>query len=290
MLMVVVGAAAMLALTGWASRGSLGGWTLRQGLWRSLAYGQFRLFLLIGLSAVLALAGMVAWLLRHGLRRRMSGEAGTAIIEFVLILPILLFIALVLIQSSLLMGGFVSVNYASYAAARGAIVMVPAHTVAEPRNVIVDTIGPGGSPKVDRIWQAAVWPLLPTGDGGYENTGQGAATLTDGLDDLLGAYGMQLPAWADERLSRKLAYAQDHTQVELAPPDNGDTYGDNEDIRIEVRHDLYLSIPYAAKFFAAIDSDRGVDLGGGKHAVTVTVQCRLTNEGRQDNIEEETLD
>jgi hypothetical protein len=280
----------MVLLLGWASRGVPGGWTLRHGLGRSLGYAQFRGFLLIGLCSVATMAVLVGWLLRRGVRRRLDGEAGTAIIEFALILPIILFIGLVLIQSSLLMGGFVAVNYGSYAAARSAIVMIPASTNTEPRNVVIDTIGAGASPKVNRIWGAALWPLLPTGDGGYERNGQGAAVLTDGLDDLLGAYGGRLPDWAEERLGAKLGYVQDHTRVELAPPINGDVYDDNEDLRIELRHDLYLSIPYAARFFAAIDDSRSVDLGGGKYAVEVTVQCRLTNEGRQDYIEEETVD
>lgn len=279
-----MGCTVLGALVAWASRGTPGGWTVRHGLWASLGYGQFRGFLWVGLGCVVLLAGLVAWLLRHGIRRRLAPEAGTAIIEFALLLPIVLFIGLVLIQSSLLMGGFVSVNYASYAAARSAIVMVPANTLAEPRNIVSDTIGPGGSAKVDRVWQAALWPLLPTGDGGYHATGSGSSTLTDGLDTMLGAYGRQLPAWASDRLSRKLAYVRDHTQVELAPPLQGDVYGDNEDLRVEVRHDLFLSIPYAAMFFAEIDSSRGVSMGSGKYAVTVTVNCRLPNEGRSTEI------
>ncbi len=290
MLGAAVGGGALIAVAAWASRGTPGDWAMQEGVASSLGYSQFRGFLVVGVVCVMLLAGLVAWLLRHGLRRRMHAQAGTAIIEFALLLPIILFIALVLIQSSLLMGGFISVNYASYAATRSAIVMVPANTLPEPRNMVQDTIGVGASAKVNRVWLASLWPLLPTGDGGYAETGTGAETLTDGLDALLGAYGRQLPNWARDRLQRKLAYVQDHTQVQLAPPVNGDIYGDNEDIRVEVRHDLFMSIPYAGRFFAAIDSSRGVHLGNGKYAVKITVNSRLPNEGRLDYVDEETPD
>jgi hypothetical protein len=290
LLAAAVGCVAMFAVAAWASRGAPGGWAVRRGLASSLGYSQFRGFLAVGAVCVLLMASLTAWLIRNGLRRRMHAQAGTAIIEFALILPIILFIGMVLIQSSLLMGGFISVNYASYAAARSAIVMVPANTLPEPRNMVQDTIGIGASPKVNRVWVASLWPLLPTGDGGYAETGTGGETLNDGLDALLGAYGRQLPNWARDRLQRKLAYVQDHTQVQLAPPINGDIYGEHEDIRVEVRHDLYMSIPYAGRFFAAIDSSRGVSLGDGKYAVEVTVNSRLPNEGRQDYVDEETID
>jgi hypothetical protein len=285
-----LGLVAVGILAAWAARAVPGSWAAREGLGSAWSHGQFRGFVLIAVVCVVLLSVLVGWLLRHGLRRRMNAEAGTALIEFALILPIIMFIALVMIQSSLLMGGFVAVNYSSYAAARSAIVMIPAETSAEPRNVVVDTIGPGASAKVNRAWVAAIWPLLPTGDGGYDDTGDGSGVLTDGLEDLLAAYGGRLPDWAGNRLAGKLGYVQNHTEVTIQPPLNGDTYGDHEDIVVEVRHDLYLSIPYAARFFAAIDSDRGVDLGNGKHAVEVAVHCRLTNEGVQDDIEEETVD
>ena len=49
----------------------------------------------------------------------------TATIEFVLVFPIVLFVALLVAQSTLLMGGNIFIHYSAFAATRAAIVQVP---------------------------------------------------------------------------------------------------------------------------------------------------------------------
>ena len=86
------------------------------------------------------------------------GQDGAAIVEFVMVLPILLMIVLVMVQSSLLMAGNLCVHYSAYCAARGAIVYVPFDSPpTEPPNAVLGSSI--DSYKRMRIKQAAVWAL-----------------------------------------------------------------------------------------------------------------------------------
>ncbi|NJL31642.1 MAG: pilus assembly protein [Phycisphaerales bacterium] len=88
------------------------------------------LLLLIPLTAVL-----VKLVLQLASQRRQAGrgrehqlhqnERGTAMIEFALVLPILLFMMLLLAQVTLLAAGNLHVHYAGYTATRTAIVQIP---------------------------------------------------------------------------------------------------------------------------------------------------------------------
>ena len=217
---------------------------------------------------------------------------GAAILEFVLALPIALMLVLIMVQSSLLMGGNLCVHYSAFCAARSAVVYVPADfSPSEPRNCLTD---PEWSGKLHRIRQAALWAVMPISCGGSDYPGAArafpaAAPLRAGIGDFFASHGQVTPGWVDERLDRKWQYAEEHTQVALAPPAAGDAYGDDEDLWVTVRHAFYLSVPYAGWVFRTLDRQDGVDLdfADGQYALMIEATCTLTNEGVQDFVDEE---
>lgn len=263
-------------------------------LWAS---GQFRLFAAVACGAGLATAVLVGVLLRKASwRARPDGQAGTAIIEFALVMPFVLMLSLLMIQSSMLMGGYLCVNYASFCAARSAIVQIPrdrqADSPSEPRNAMVNLAAGGGSAegKIESIYAAAVWAVMPVGDGSYAGSSPFAGRLAEGVADLYAQYGRAGPGWIQSRLHAKCAYAEDHTTVTVEPteayPGAGLTFfGPSEDIRVRVVHELYLSIPYASVVLAKLDGDNAISLGDGKWALRVEIPCTLRNEGIDDRVE-----
>lgn len=285
--MLVGGAAVVVVVlvAVFASRVAWSHWLIDDGLARAAGSPQFRLFVLLGFGSAALLGMAVGLWVRFGHRRRLGSQCGTVLIEFAMALPFLLMIVLLMVQSALLMGNYLCINYASYCAVRSAIVTIPSELGWEEANVVTDYADPAGSEKLRRIWQAAVWAVTPISDGSYNGQADYGAALNDGIDDLFGSYGASRPGYMRVYLERKLAYAEDNTQVTLDSPDSGDTYGPHEDIEVYVRHNLYLSVPYANRLVAIFDKDNAVDFGDGRYAVAVTVSCTLTNEGAQDIIE-----
>jgi len=251
-----------------------------------------RMFVICALVTLASTAGLVllgGFLWRAGARQRLRprGEDGAAILEFVMVLPIGLMLVLVIVQSSLLMVGNLCVHYASYCAARSAIVNVPADlSPTEPPNFVSDDATASG--KLRRVHVAAVWAVLPVSCSSPSIPEGDAATLKKGLEGLLSGFGQEPPSWIQEHLGRKLQYAEDHTQVSLSAPLKGDKYAAHEDIVVTVRHTLYLSVPYASKLFATMARE-GVELNfaPGEYGMEITATCRLTNEGVQDWVEAE---
>jgi hypothetical protein len=192
---------------------------------------------------------------------------------------------LLMIQASLLMGGFLCVNYAGYCAARAAVTYVPDATNGEPANELSDYYDPDDSEKLARIHQAAVWAVMPISDGGYDQWSDYSDVLSEGLSDLYSQAGQDIPGWVSGYLGRKLAYAEHNTSVELSPPANGVEYTEHEDLRVVVTHNLYLAVPYASRVLAALDENEAVDFGDGRYALRVDIPCTLRNEGVSDTIE-----
>jgi len=229
-----------------------------------------------------------------GRRSRRSSQAGSATVEFALVLPIALMLSLIMAQSSLLMGGHLCVNYAAYCAARSAIVSVPKHLANEPRNEVLNDAE--NSRKMLIIKTAAVWAVLPISSSNTAIEPADSTILQNGLNDLQGSYNLSIPAWIDERLGRRLRYAEDYTDVELSrvgltlPAALGlegkRLFGEHEDIKVTVSHTFYLAVPYAAAIFGAIDGRR-LDIGGGEYGTVMQASCVLTNEGVDDVIKPE---
>lgn len=183
------------------------------------------------------------------LRRLHEDESGTAqTLSFVLTLPLFVWVVMFIVQVSQLMIAQVVVEYAAYAAARAAVVWIPARVDAtlEPANCIStyqidDTpeyaakqvyplygepsdgglhykVNPG-SAKYDKIASAAVLavlPVCPSRNVGLALPGGGGASAA-----LLNAvYTAMVPGAANDsatavRLQNKLAYALQNTAVEI---------------------------------------------------------------------------
>ncbi len=121
---------------------------------------------------------LVLWLLARGstarfewsrLRRLHGDQAGSAqTLSFVLTLPLFVCVMLFVVQVSQLMIGQVVVEYAAFAAARSAIVWIPAKVGAdvEPTNCVV-------SYQVDTEVTDQVFPVLDSGDASYGPTSGG---------------------------------------------------------------------------------------------------------------------
>lgn len=254
----------------------------------------FLTFTAVALGCAVVAAWLCGGLAALGRRTGPPGaDEGGAMVEFALVLPFLLMIVLVMVQSALLMGGQLCVNYAAFCAARSAAVQVPRDMgLNEPPNW-------PGDRKLERIRLAAVWAVLPISYGGFERSYSQGEVLRDGLERFFDRYGQEPPGWIDDRLGRKLAYADRHTEVELADPRQTQTYSlesgeeytgfaANADVTVEVSHVLHLSVPFASRVFAAADD--GVRLDGGRYGMRMTTHCTLINQGRQDYVDVEIWD
>jgi len=263
--------------------------------------GHFLVFLAIAVVSMIFLFLATFFLIRRtaGCGGGSFGSDGNILVEFAMLLPIILMFGLLMLQSSLLMGGYMTVHYASYCAARSAIVYVPIDYTRDPyegdeeRNVVfgVDPTGesmsdPGAGDKIRAIKDAAVWAVVPVSASDYQGDSGKASYLESGLQDMYNAYGKDEPNWVRNWLASKCGYAEDNTWVKLHPPTDIDSeiYGEHEDLHVTVRHNLYLSVPYAGAILATMDPD-GVELGNGRYAIAVEVSCTLTNEGAVDQID-----
>lgn len=240
------------------------------------------LLALLGRAMLLAAA--------HARKAHRTGQEGQAILEFALVMPILLMIVLVMIQVSLLMGGLVNLHYSAYCAARAGVVAVPLQTNSEAQNQMgdfqADAWVPNSDEKIQRVFTAAVWALIPYSCGSKDvaEAPDGAA-LEGQLSQVFGDYGAAVPSWVNDYLGRKLAYARDHTRVRVQVPQpvGSEAFRPGEDIHVTVTHDLFLGVPYANAIFSAING--GKSLGAGNYAVEIAVESRLSNEGVQDFID-----
>lgn len=253
-----------------------------------------RLFITCGIVALVCLVAvmMTVWMLLLAgarQRRRRGTQEAAAIIEFALALPILLMLVLIMVQSSLLMGGNLAVHYAAFCAARSAVVSVPADLGPfEPPNVVA---GPNASGKHRRMKLAAVWAVMPVSCSNRAAPPGQVPTLTEGLSRFFRLYGLRPPGWLGDYLGRKMRYAEDYTFLELAPPDSGGEYREDEDLHVSVTHTFYMSVPYANRLFTLLDRDDGVTLGfaQGEYGMIIRAGCTLTNEGVRDFVDTESF-
>jgi Flp pilus assembly protein TadG len=237
-------------------------------------------------------------LLRRVHRGRSAGHPltdtdGTATIEFALVVPFLLFIMLVLTQTTLLMGGNIFVHYSAYAATRTAIVQIPAEYADDPANRY--TAAPGRR-KHDAIRRAAALAVVPVaGRQSSSETPVRADEFVAGLRQHYAAYGRDEPNWIENFAAKRMRYAIDHTQIivyltEAAPDEpsvhfreisEGSAYRfeARDAISVRVLHRLNLPVPYANRIFATGRHE----LGTGRYRL-VTARYTMTNEGVRDEM------
>ncbi len=240
----------------------------------ALATPLFRFYLSIAAISLLVISVILGFAARKR-RKPLPATAGTIIIEFTLVLPILLMLSLILLQSSLVLAGHLCVTYAGFCAARSAIVQIPQNYTDEKTNYLNTS---GDSQKMSHILDAACWAVMPVCDGSYAGS-TADDRLTQGFETLYSENGQTAPKWVSSYLAAKLAYAKSHTTVTVAVPEEDDYYSEHEDIKVDVTHDLYLSVPYADVLLATLDSDHAVELSDDKRAIRVTTTCTLTNQG-----------
>ena len=239
----------------------------------------------LGSLLALYVLGGVLWRLGRG-RASLAdtGDSGTAAVEFALLFPVALTIVLIMIQSATVLSANLVVHHAGYTAARAAITWVPEKvSYDEPRNVVAS---PGQSEKLHRIRAAAVYKLLAISASRRGSAAGGdSALIQDGLTRFYTLYGEEVPGWIRNMLPAKYEYAWEHTEVRLHPPANGQIYGDNEELRVWLRHTVYLSVPYAGRVFALLGA--GGELPEGGFGTDVEVTYTLTNQGVEDEIDVE---
>jgi len=197
------------------------------------------LWLLAGVACLALLVRLsqarLDWSRLRRLPRCQEGSVQT--LSFVFTMPAFIMIVLFILQVSQLMVGIAVVHYAAFAAARAAIVWIPAevdgYSGAEPQNVVSvknsdaieyslpvlsgegDTIS--RSTKCRRIWAAAVQACAPIAPSRPLYTPR-QAVITEMADKLAAAYRTLDPT-ADRnskipvRIQNKLAYSAMHTTV-----------------------------------------------------------------------------
>ena len=278
---VLAGAIGVVYLTG-----GPGGWLLRAVT--------SRLFLLcaallVVCGAIFSALAAVLWQAGRPYRGQPRGQDGVAIIEFACALPFMLMLSLIMAQTSLVMVGNVCVHYAAFCAARTATVTIPKDFGEnEPRNHLKENTDASG--KLHRMKMAAAWAVMPVSCDSSQISGAGDS-LPNGLSRFFSVQALEAPAWVDARLARKLSYALDHTELSILPPvvtedDDDELYNEHENLRVTVRHTLYLAVPYAAKLFASFPGGVEMDLGGAtEYGSVVTASCSLPNEGVQDYVD-----
>lgn len=233
---------------------------------------------------------------RAAVKQRLSGDSGVAMIEFVLVTPILLIVMLLLIQTMLVFTGLFYVQYSAYAAARTAIVQIPTAST-EPVN---DLMPSRGSDKFDAIELAATLAVLPV-SGRESGSSVAGSQLAFGLGEVFAAQGRSTPAWVNRLIAERLNYAMNHTEVtvetvrpgfgsqtvEIEPIDEYHTFTPKEAIGVRVRHEFALSIPLASRIFAAVGesgsytpaSRDGDSPGPPGQWTLIESRAILTNEG-----------
>ena len=283
--------------------------SMQQGLVTWFAPAGFSRSLLLsaagtsGCAACLVAIFVVLWRIgrRHRFARVASG--GAVVLEFALALPIALVLSLIMAQSALLMAGNFCAHYSACCAARSASVQIPLEVSDdEPANFLDEG---HRSIKLDRVRDAALWAVMPTCPSkSFVGTDSKGDALAEGLDEFFASYGRSTPWWVSaEYLGRKFAYAEQYTDVTLMQRVDSTsedveytelglpyTYGDHEEVRVDVDHAFYLAVPYAARIFAALNSGTELSFGRGEYGLEIRASCSITNEGARDYIEVETFD
>ena len=120
-------------------------------------------------------------------------QAGVATIEFCLVLPILLFMILLLAQTTFAMSGNMYMHYSAYIATRAAVVYIPQDdgSFDGAPNRISNSVT---TPKREAIRMAAVFALEPV-SGRLESGGLQAGLYKDGVTGLYGGYNQPAPNW-----------------------------------------------------------------------------------------------
>jgi len=227
------------------------------------------------------------------LRRLHRDEAGTATIEFTLVFPVLLVLALLLAQTAAAMAAGSYVHYAAFAAARTAIVQVPREDVPGEPALHLDTTVDGL--KREAIWTSAAFTCVPV-SGRIAPPAAVGENYAAGVADMYASAGQSAPGWTST-LAERVTYALANTGVRILVPtpesvENGDVfdfeaapdwvvYAPKDPVTVMVEHRYRLSVPYIAVLFA----DGSLPEGDGEGLYrTLRAQATLSLEGVDPNL------
>ncbi len=216
-----------------------------------------------------------------------AGENGRSAIEFLLLLPIVLSILLLILETALMVQAKFVVNYAAFCAVRSAIVWIPADAPGgEARNHIDRT--DSSSDKMQKIWRSAAFACVSISPH-YSSSLVDRTGITDASDeqkDAVERIAAFFPSDGDgnvaESFRNRLAYGFDsaNTTIEIVPESgshdqNAGDYGDHDPVTVKVTHRFYLGIPLANRLMG---TSFGAGPGSGFY-YPISEQYTLLNEG-----------
>jgi len=178
-------------------------------------------------------------------------EGSVQTLSFVLTLPLFMMIVLFIVQVSQLMIGITVVHYAAFAAARAAIVWLPAEMPDEPQNtmdpitvdetsvypmwmsrvVVFNQIPTGRAWKYNKIWSAAALACLPIAPSKQYLKPSALQSFNSNLGNTtVMMYRSMVPKAANDpvimkRILNKNYYACEHTWIQISGVDYGTMVG-----------------------------------------------------------------
>lgn len=239
------------------------------------------LWFVLALAAAVAVAALQSLVRVHRGHQRvplLADQRATASLEFCLVLPMVMFMVLILAQTTLVMAGNMYVHYAAFAATRSAIVQLPLDYggVDDGYNTISND---RGNPKLEVIRRAAAMALIPV-SGRAESGNIPASAIKDGVVSYYNGYGKPRPNWLSpttatsskfksysiSSLEAAANYAEQNTDVYVmetvvADDDQGvefwrleepKTFGPKDPVTVQVSHRLYLAVPYVRWIFSDV--------------------------------------
>lgn len=268
------------------------------GFWRDLLTAPSTIaFLALALACLAAATLAVLALGRlHRARRRpnpMAEADGTATIEFALVTPIILFFALALAQTTMLLAGHIVVHYSAFAAVRSAIVQIPTDYADDSANVYTAS---SDRTKHNAIRRAAIFAAVPiSGERRTTSSNIGVEQFVQSMRDFYQMNNAEEPRWLDTLLADRLRYAAENTavlvmrpqvdgearDVDFEPIEIGQQYQfqARDPVTVRVLHRFNLGVPYVNRVFADAAHD---DMPG--RYIELQADYTLTLEGRRDEL------
>jgi len=217
------------------------------------------------LSRLMGLFGRYGWPVR-ALRELPRAQAGQAITEFVVVFWALIMTVTGVAQMSLMYNAKQVALYSAFAAARSAIVWIPQDVEGEdpPNQITLST----GYEKYGNIKSSAALACVPIAQSATDVLGN-LPVIGPVVNDVMNAINSALAVipglnqavdYAD-----KFAYAYALTTVsfvnqgpggitEIGSPGSTLTFGQHEDITVEIEHCLFLPIPVAGHVVDMLDT------------------------------------
>lgn len=241
------------------------------------------------------------------------GESGVAAVEFALVAPVGLMLLLLIFQTAMMVQANLIVGYASFCAARSAVVWIPRPMpgpgdiarLSDPNaqtdgvnSISVPTVD---SPKILRIQSAAAyacWPisgmLMPeTAQAAAGNRLAGVAAANQAMQFMTEMPGSRyvFGRFPPEEWVNKYLYSILNTRVKVdkAPdPNDWGRFGPDTQVYVTVEHDFALRVPFAGRLLGARKTQigaAGIGLAADErlYVTTIRASTMLINEGRPEH-------